>query len=75
MAKGKRQKNRQFNDQRKKTEEQTIQWPKEKDRRTDNSMAKKEKDRRTDNSMTKGKRQKNRQFNDQRKKTEEQTIQ
>jgi hypothetical protein len=55
MAKGKRQKNRQFNGQRKKTEEQTIQWPKEKDRRTDNSM-------------TKGKRQKNRQFNDQRKK-------
>jgi hypothetical protein len=49
MTKGKRQKNRQFNDQRKKTEEQTIQWSKEKDRRTDNSM-------------TKGKRQKNRQF-------------
>ena len=46
----------------KKTEEQTIQWPKEKDRRTGNSMAK-------------GKRQKNRQFNDQKKKTEEQTIQ
>ena len=62
MTKGKRQKNRQFNDQRKKTEKQAIQWPKEKDRRTDNSM-------------TKGKRQKNRQFNGQRKKTEEQTIQ
>jgi hypothetical protein len=40
MTKGKRQKNRQFNDQRKKTEKQAIQWPKEKDRRTDNSMTK-----------------------------------
>jgi hypothetical protein len=30
MTKGKRQKNRQFNDQRKKTEEQTIQWQKRK---------------------------------------------
>jgi hypothetical protein len=47
---------------RKKTEEQTTQWPKEKDRRTDNTMAK-------------GTRQKNRQHNDQRKKTEEQTTQ
>jgi hypothetical protein len=55
MTKGKRQKDRQHNDQRKKTEGQTTQWPKEKDRRTDNTM-------------TKGKRQKNRQHNDQRKK-------
>jgi hypothetical protein len=36
----KRQKNRQYNGQ--KTEEQTIQWPK--DRRTDNTMAKRQKD-------------------------------
>jgi hypothetical protein len=33
MTKRKRQKNRQHNDQKKKTEEQTTQWPKEKDRR------------------------------------------
>jgi hypothetical protein len=38
MAKSKRQ-NRQHIGQ-KKTEEQTTQWPKEKDRRTDNTMAK-----------------------------------
>jgi hypothetical protein len=38
---GKRQKNRQFNGQ--KTEEQTIQWAK--DRRTDNSMGKRQKNR------------------------------
>ena len=30
MAKRKRQKNKQHNDQKKKTEEQTTQWPKEK---------------------------------------------
>jgi ribosomal protein L44E len=41
---------------------QTTQWPKEKDRRTDNTMAKR-------------KRQKNRQHNGQMKKTEEQTTQ
>ena len=52
--------NRQHNGQ--KTEEQTTQWPKEKDRRTDNTM-------------TKRKRQKNRQHNGQKKKTEEQTTQ
>ena len=34
----KSKKNRQYNDLKKKTEEQTIQWPKEKDRRTDNTM-------------------------------------
>jgi hypothetical protein len=39
MAKSKRQKKRQYNGQKKKTEEQIIQWPKEKDR-TDNTMAK-----------------------------------
>ena len=53
MAKRKRQKNRQHNGQ--KTEEQTTQWPKEKDRRTDNTM-------------TKRKRQENRQHNGQKKK-------
>jgi hypothetical protein len=62
MTKGKKQKNRQHNGQRKKTEEQTTQWPKEKDRRTDNTM-------------TKGKRQKDSQHNGQGKKTEEQTTQ
>jgi hypothetical protein len=69
----KRQKNRQYNGQ--KTEEQTIQWPK--DRRTDNTMAKRQKnrqyngqkteeqtiqwpkDRRTDNIMAKRKRTNN----------------
>ena len=40
MAKRKRQKNRQHNGQKKKTDEQTTQWPKVKDRRTDNTMAK-----------------------------------
>ena len=55
-------KNRQHNGQRKKTEEQTTQWPKEKDRRTDNTMAKR-------------KRQTNRQHNGQKKKTDEQTTQ
>jgi hypothetical protein len=40
MAKRKRQKDRQHNGQKKKTEGQIIQWPKEKDRRTDNTMAK-----------------------------------
>jgi hypothetical protein len=40
VFRSRKSKNRQFNGQRKKTEEQTIQWPKEKDRRTDNSMAK-----------------------------------
>ena len=40
----KRQKNRQYNGQ--KTEEQTIQWPK--DRRTDNIMAKR---KRTNNDL------------------------
>jgi hypothetical protein len=47
---------------RKKTEEQTTQWPNKKDRITDNTMAKR-------------KRQKNRQPNGQKKKTEEQTTQ
>jgi hypothetical protein len=56
MAKRKRQKNRQHNGQKKKTDEQTTQWPKEKDRRTDNTIAK-------------SKRQKNRQHNGQKKKT------
>jgi Zn-finger nucleic acid-binding protein len=49
MAKRKRQRN----GQKKKTEEQTTQWTKEKDRRTDNTM-------------TKRKRQKNRQHNGQK---------
>jgi hypothetical protein len=55
-------KNRQHNGQKKKTEEQTTEWPKEKDRRTNNRMAKR-------------KRQKNRQHNGQKKKTEEQITQ
>jgi hypothetical protein len=40
MAKRIRQKDRQHNGQKKKTEGQITQWPKEKDRRTDNTMAK-----------------------------------
>ena len=54
--------NRQQNGQTKKTEEQTTQWPNEKDGRTDNTIAKR-------------KRQKNRQHNGQTKRTEEQTTQ
>jgi hypothetical protein len=38
MVKRKRQKNRQHDGQKKKTEEQTTRWSKEKDRRTDNTM-------------------------------------
>jgi hypothetical protein len=44
----KRQKNRQYNDQ--KTEEQTIQWPK--DKRTDNTMAKRQKNRQHNGQKT-----------------------
>jgi hypothetical protein len=44
---GKRQKNRQFN--RQKTEEQTIQWAK--DRRTDNSIGKRKKHKKTNNDL------------------------
>jgi hypothetical protein len=62
MAIRKRQKNIQHNGHKKKTEEQTTQWPQEKDRRTDNTMAIR-------------KRQKNRQHNGHKKKTEEQTTQ
>jgi hypothetical protein len=40
MAKRKRQKDRQHNGQQKKTEGQIIRWPKEKDRSTDNTIAK-----------------------------------
>ena len=39
MTKRKRQKDRQYNGQKKKTVGQTTQWPKEKDR-TENTMAK-----------------------------------
>jgi hypothetical protein len=46
----KRQKNRQYNGQ--KTEEQTIQWPK--DRRTDNTMAKRQKNRQYNGQKTEG---------------------
>jgi hypothetical protein len=55
MTERKRQKNRQYNELKKKTEEQTIQRHKEKDRRTDNTITKK-------------KRQKNRQYKNIRKK-------
>ena len=40
MTKRKRLKDRQYNDQKKKTKGETIQWPKEKDQRTDNAMTK-----------------------------------
>ena len=61
-------KNRQHNGQ--KTEEQTIQWPK--DRRTDNTMAKRQKDRQHNGQEKKdrqhnGQEKKNRQHNDQQK--------
>ena len=62
MTKRKRLKDRQYNDQTKKTKGQTIPW-------------RKEKDQRRDNTMTKRKRLKDRQYNDQMKKTKGQTIQ
>ena len=74
MTKGKRQKNRQHNGQRKKTEEQTTHNGQRKNTEGQTTQWPKEKDRRTDNTMTKGKRLKDRQHNDQRKKTEEQTT-
>ena len=40
MTKRKGQKDKQHNDQKKMTEGQATQWPKEKDRRTSNTMAK-----------------------------------
>jgi hypothetical protein len=40
MVKGKRQKDKQYNGQRKTRKGQKIQWPKENDKRTDNIMAK-----------------------------------
>ena len=40
MAKGKGQKDKQHNDQRKRTKGQITQWPKEKGKRTNNTMAK-----------------------------------
>jgi hypothetical protein len=40
MAKEKGQKEKQHNTQKKMTEGQAIPWPKEKDRRTSNTMAK-----------------------------------
>ena len=79
-------KNRQHNGQKKKTEEQTTQWPKEKDRRTDNTMSKRKRQKNRQhngqkkkteeqNTMAKRKRQKNRKHNGQKKKTEEQKTQ
>jgi hypothetical protein len=52
MAKRKGQKDKQHNDQKKRTEGQATQWPKEKDRRTSNTMTKK-RERRTRNTMAK----------------------
>jgi hypothetical protein len=40
MAKRKGQKDKQHNGQKKRTEGQATQWPKEKDRRTSNTMTK-----------------------------------
>ena len=61
MAKGKRQKDKQYNGQRKTTKGQIIKWSKENDKRTNNIKAK-------------GKRQKDKQYNGQRKTTKGQTI-
>ena len=62
MTKRKTPNDRKCNDQKKKTKGQTIQCPKEKYQRTDNTMTK----RKTPND---------RQYNDQKKKTKGQTIQ
>jgi ribosome-associated protein YbcJ (S4-like RNA binding protein) len=61
MAKGKLEKDRKYNGQRKTRKGQKIQWPKENDKRTDNIMAK-------------GEQQKYKQYNGQRKTTKGQTI-
>ena len=61
MAKGKRQKDKQYKGQRKSTKGQIIKWSKENDKRTNNIMAK-------------GKRQKDKQYNGKRKTTKGQTI-
>ena len=58
MAKRKGQKDKQHNGQKKMTEGQATQWPKENDRRTSNTMAKRKWDRRT-----------SQQHNDQKKMT------
>ena len=63
MTKRKRLKDRQYNDQKKKTKGQTMQWPKEKHQRTHN------------NTMTKRKTPKDRPYHDQKKKTKGETIQ
>ena len=62
MTKRKTPKDRQYNDQKKKTKGQTMQWPKETHQRPDNTM-------------TKRKTPKDRKYNDQRKRTNGQTIQ
>ena len=62
MTKRKRLKDRQYNDQKKKTKGQTIQCPKEKQQRTDHTM-------------TNRKKPKDRQYNDQKKNIKGQTIQ
>jgi hypothetical protein len=62
MDKRKKTKDRQYNGQKKKDKGQTIQWSKEKRRKTDNTMVKR-------------KRTKDRQYNGQMQKDERQTIQ
>ena len=62
MTKRKTPMDRQYNDQKKNTKGQTIQCPKEKQQRTDNTM-------------TKRKTPKDRQYNDQKKNTKGHTIQ
>ena len=61
MTKRKRLNERQYNDQKKKTKGETIQWPKETDQMTFNTM-------------TKRKRPKDKQCNDQKKNTKGQTT-
>ena len=75
MAKGKRQKDKQYNGQRKTTKGQIIKWSKENDKRTKyngqrkttkdkqyNGQRKRQKDKQY-NIMAKGKRQKDKQYN------------
>ena len=52
MTKRKGQKDKQHNDQKKRTEGQTTQWPNENDRKKSNTMTK-ENDRRTSNTIAK----------------------
>ena len=55
MTKGKRQKDKQYNGQRKTTKGQTIYWPKEKRQNNKKYNGQRKNDKSTNNIMAKGK--------------------